>query len=362
MVDLTFSIADQNFATTKSIGIYNYSIQLCRHIAQHPDLSRLTVFSNRTIDRDLELPERAQVQRYDSAIGSKLGRILWDQWGVYRTAKASGRQWLFLPKGFCSFMMRPPLRVAACVHDIMIDYYQRRYPNFWPTLEFQYFTRSLKATIRNARVIFTNSEFSKNELLGLVQRLDYPTPHVVVAGYGFDPVNNPPEEKQDRVLLFVSKLPHKRTDMAVRFLNHWQEKTNYAGTIDCIGIVSSEMPRPEGPHWNWIGRVPPPRGRDMIRRARAIVYASEYEGFGMPPVEAVLEGTCPVFSDIPPLREVMGNTGCAFSNESEESFCQAMNRALTTTRLQISEWTQSLLQRHKWQSVTDKVMGELSTK
>jgi Glycosyl transferases group 1 len=361
MVDLTFSIADQNFATTKSIGIYNYSIQLCRHISQLPELSQLTVFSNRTICQDMELPAKAQVELHDSAIGSRLGRILWDQWGVYRSAKASGRQWLFLPKGFCSFMTRPPVKVAACVHDIMGDYYNRRYPNYFPLLESKYFTNSLKATIRNASVIFTNTEFSKKELMGLVQRQGYPEPHVVVAGYGFDAVDNHGEGKKDRVLLFVSKVPHKRTDIAVRFLKRWQEESRYKGVIDCIGIVSPEMTKPEAPNWNWIGRVPPGEGRKMIRRASAIVYVSEYEGFGMPPVEAVLEGTCPVYSDIPPLREVMGNVGFSFSNDSEESFCQAMNRALATPPMQISEWAACLLRRHNWSSVTEKVMRELST-
>jgi glycosyltransferase involved in cell wall biosynthesis len=166
-------------------------------------------------------------------------------------------------------------------------------------------------------------------------------------------------EKEDRVLLFASKWPHKRTDIALRLLDHWLRKFNYRGVIDCIGILSPQMEKPTGPSWNWIGRVPPAQGREMIRKARAVIYVSEYEGFGMPPVEAVLEGTCPVFSDLPPLREVMGDVGCAFCNDSDESFARAMEQALTTPAETIRAWAEMLLQRHNWPGVTDKIMRAL---
>jgi glycosyltransferase involved in cell wall biosynthesis len=95
-------------------------------------------------------------------------------------------------------------------------------------------------------------------------------------------------------------------------------------------------------------------------RARVVIYTSDYEGFGMPPVEAVLEGACPVFSDIPALREVMGKAGCPFDNESEESFIDAMNQAFTMPAETIAAWSKSLLQRHNWQTVTERIVQTLA--
>src|SRR4030095_8605542 len=100
-----------------------------------------------------------------------VGRILWDQFGLAQRAHASGSEWLFLPKGFTSFVVRPQLRVAAYVHEIMGDFYRRNSPSFWPKAEFDYFGRSLAATIRTADVIFTNTEFTKGEICGLHPRL-----------------------------------------------------------------------------------------------------------------------------------------------------------------------------------------------
>ena len=99
----------------------------------------------------------------------------------------------------------------------------------------------------------------------------------------------------------------------------------------------------------------------MIRSARVVVYVSEQEGFGMPPVEAVLEGTCPVYSDLPPICEVMGDAGCPFSNESESSFVAAMENALQVSPESIRAWSTALMARHNWPAVTRRIVDELAS-
>jgi hypothetical protein len=361
MIDLAYSIADQDVETTKSIGIYNFSLHLAQYLSEHTQVQKFTVFSNSTVSPDLRLAAKARVQEFNFARRSRVGRILWDQWGLYRSAQATGHRWLFLPKGFCSFAARPRLQVAAFVHDIMGDFYRQHYPAFESKLESFYFSHSLAATLRQCRVIFTNTEFSKRELTAWAQRNGLSCPKVIVAGYGFAPPEPAWTEKENRILLFASAMPHKRTDIAIRFLTRWLQKSKYDGNIDCIGILSSRMTKPEGRSWRWIGRVLPTQAREMMRRARAVIYVSDYEGFGMPAVEAVLESSCPVFSDIPPLREVMGEAGCPFSNDSEESFLKAMDRALTMPPETIHVWAAGLLHRHHWPVVTEKIVQALST-
>jgi heptosyltransferase-2 len=361
---IAFSIADQNVATTKSIGIYNFSLHLLKELAVHPRKERLSVFTNETIKGSRVEGPGIEVFEENYPVRSRTGRIWWDQRGVYERAQRTDCEWLFLPKGFLSFASRPKIKVAAFVHDIMGDYYRRNYPEFWSKLEFDYFARSLAATIRTAEVIFTNTEFTKGEIWGLARRLGLPVPKVIVAGYGFDipPAVEPGSVvKENRVLLFASNMPHKRTDIAIKFLDHWAQVTGFDGTVDCIGIIPPDMKKPPGKHWNWIGRVPPAQGREMIRQSRAIVYVSEHEGFGMPPVEAVLEGTCPVYSNLPPIMEVMAGAGHGFSNESPESFVAAMEQALVTPAESIRQWREQLITRHNWPNVTAKIVDELAS-
>ena len=58
-----------------------------------------------------------------------------------------------------------------------------------------------------------------------------------------------------------------------------------------------------------LGRQPEDRLRSLVAGARALVYPSQYEGFGLPVLEAFATGTPLLASDIPTTREIVGTDG-----------------------------------------------------
>ena len=86
-----------------------------------------------------------------------------------------------------------------------------------------------------------------------------------------------------------------------------------------------------------------------------MVYFSEYEGFGMPPVEAVLRGTCPVYSRLPATIEVMAGMGQAFDNEDYHTFSRALHQALQTPPPILRDWADALRTRFSWAAVAERV-------
>ncbi|RHH22434.1 glycosyltransferase family 4 protein [Desulfovibrio legallii] len=66
----------------------------------------------------------------------------------------------------------------------------------------------------------------------------------------------------------------------------------------------------------------------LMRGATALVFPSRYEGFGLPPLEALAVGVPVVASDIPPVREVCGTHAQYFSPDSEGQLAQAMLQVL----------------------------------
>jgi glycosyltransferase involved in cell wall biosynthesis len=70
--------------------------------------------------------------------------------------------------------------------------------------------------------------------------------------------------------------------------------------------------------------------------AELFVYPSLYEGFGLPPLEAMACGTPVVVSDTSSLPEVVGDAGILVDPTSAEEIAQAMERVLTDGALRDS--------------------------
>jgi glycosyltransferase involved in cell wall biosynthesis len=62
-------------------------------------------------------------------------------------------------------------------------------------------------------------------------------------------------------------------------------------------------------HVRFLGRVPRQLLPALYNGAIAVAYPSLYEGFGLPPLEAMACGTPVVASDTPAVREVVGEAG-----------------------------------------------------
>jgi glycosyltransferase involved in cell wall biosynthesis len=356
---LTYSLADQSFARTKSVGILNVSVDLLRVLARQPRCPRLTVLANRSLLENLNLPATTRTELHDGASGGGFGRIWWDQFGAYAAARRTGNEWLLLPKGFASFARRCPVRLAAFVHDVMQDHYDRHYPGAAPRFEAAYFRASFRASLRQAKIIFTPTEFTRREVERVAREKGWPVPRLLCCGEGFDrPAPWPSAPRRD-VIVNANPVPHKLTRRAVEFLSRWRQENPCTDSVHWVGLFPEKLALPARPGWQWRGRLPETEFRALMSQARAVLYFSDYEGFGRPPVEAVLAGAAPVFSDIPATREVMSGCGCPFDNADYESFAAALRRALATTPAQLRVWADQLLTRHNWNAVADRILAAL---
>ncbi|MCX8156290.1 MAG: glycosyltransferase [Verrucomicrobiae bacterium] len=357
---LTYALADQHFERTKSVGILNVSLGLLRGLLRQAEVGRLTLLANPSLPLPSPVPPGFEARVYRMPLRGRLGRLWWDQWGVYTAARRAGHPWLVLPKGFASFLRPCPVRLAAYVHDTIPLYYRAHHPRAYPRGEGWYFSRCFRATLRQAAVIFTNTEFTRQCVLEAAREQGLPAPRVVVAGIGFEEPAASLGHAENRILCLAGPWPHKLTAQAVDFLERWRVQEDFRGSLEVVGRLPRGVALPSAAAWHGHERLPEAVFRDLLRRSRILVYFSEMEGFGMPPVEAVLSGVVPVYSDIPAHREVMGQAGCAFANGDYAAFVRAMETALGVTPAQVAEWRTALLARHHWGAVMQRVVAALS--
>ena len=355
---LTYSLADQNFNQTKSIGVFNVSTQLLINLSTRMQFSKFNLLSNSTLDGHLSLLPQIVIQHHDEAI-NKLGRLFWDQFGVYAAAKRNGSQWLFLPKGFTSLLRPRGFKIAVYIHDAMHDFYRNNYLGVMPRFEIVYFILCLKKTLEYSNVIFTNTDFTRNELVRMAKNFKLKLPLTITAGIGFFRPKEMVLKKRNSLLLLTSAWPHKLTDLAVSFIEHWQRETNFSGDVDLVGSLPVGLRLPNFSNWHHHRRLSESIYRQFLAEARVLLFFSRYEGFGMPPVEAMIAGTCPVFSDLPVTNEVMGKRGYSFLNGSYESFTRALNSALSESSAQINCWSDELLELYNWEKVVKKIKDGL---
>jgi glycosyltransferase involved in cell wall biosynthesis len=99
----------------------------------------------------------------------------------------------------------------------------------------------------------------------------------------------------------------------------------------------------------------------LYQRARAFVFLSEYEGFGLTPLEALSAGIPIVVLDTPVAREVYGNAAVYVERADPALIEAALLRALTdeAERTRVMGHARQTLARYSWHSCAERVLQVL---
>ena len=90
-----------------------------------------------------------------------------------------------------------------------------------------------------------------------------------------------------------------------------------------------------------------------IASARYLVLPSKYEGFGLPPLEALCLGTQPIVTDIPVFREVYGGLPVKFFRTEEEL------SALLCTPPEKVDCRQEVLERYNFERTNRLILDRI---
>jgi glycosyltransferase involved in cell wall biosynthesis len=106
---------------------------------------------------------------------------------------------------------------------------------------------------------------------------------------------------------------------------------------DAPGFVASVLgDSPAATRVAFTGRVDDPTLRALYAGAAAFAFPSRYEGFGLPPLEAMIAGTPVVCSDAASLPEVVGDAALLFAAGDAEAAARQLERVLSDDTLRRS--------------------------
>ena len=289
------------------------------------------VFTNLETGADL-IPRQSNFHWKPQAVHARFrpARILWEQTVLPLEAARYRLQVLFNP-GFTS-----PILAACASVTVFHDLQHKRHPEYFRWFDLPFWKLLLWASAHRSRRLIAVSEATRQDLV----RIYHLSPsRIRVVLHGVEPEFFALDRTAtEPFVLSVSTLhPHKNLERLIRAYasrkRDWRliiagMRGFSAGTLDAL--IAELGVRDSVELTGWIPR------EDLLQlyaRARAFIYPSTFEGFGMPVLEAMAAGIPVACSDIPPLREVAGEAALFFDPLNEQAISGALERILADAEL-----------------------------
>jgi glycosyltransferase involved in cell wall biosynthesis len=276
--------------------------------------------------------------------------LRWLLWGARSALQARPADVLHCPAFVTPW--RSPLPVVINIHDAAAHRFPKDYP-----LEWRVYNRfMLPLVARGAERIITLSEFSRQEAIKYYRVRGS---RVVVVPAAPDPRYKPqaPEDAERLLaelslpagegrspLLLFSGAPFRRKnlDVVLRAMSGASPDSELSSTLLLIsGAMDSDFQEYRAriaaqgldTRVRWLGRVPRDSMPILYGAVDMLVYPSVYEGFGLPPLEAMSVGTPVVAASASCLPEVLGEAALLVPPDDDKRLAQAINALLSDAAL-----------------------------
>lgn len=204
-----------------------------------------------------------------------------------------------------------------------------------------------KRAIHKSNLIFTVSEFSKQRI---TTHLKPGKKNLVVTYNALPPWFNNSElndiEKEEYILFVGNIKKHKGLHTLLEAYKECLSK-GFTGKLKIVGNADNfrssdnhitEEIQKLGANVEFTGRISDEQLNVTYKKAKILVQPSLYEGFGMPPLEALSLGTNAVISDIPVFQEIYEKLPVTFfKKENSQDLAEKIMNSYNSTVPEILE-------------------------
>jgi glycosyltransferase involved in cell wall biosynthesis len=343
----------------ETTGVGRYLGELLRRWTVRPDRStrQFLLYTPEPLAFMRTVPDGASVR--EIVAGSGRG-TWWEQTHLRRAVRANPPDVFFASAYTAPLALDVPLAVA--IHDVSFA----AAPQWFRPHEGARRRLLTRQAARAAEVIFTISEFSRREI---VDRLGVPAERILVTYPSVNP--RPAGAARDPLVLYVGsifnrrRLPSTISAFAAATARRPEVRLVIAGAdrsypaLDLAGLAAEAGVTARVEIRNYVTET---ELGDLYGRASVFVFLSEYEGFGLTPLEALSADVPIVVLDTPVAREVYGDAAWYVPSETDVvSAAEAIRTLLEDqdSRARFLSHAPGVLARYSWDAAADATLAAI---
>jgi glycosyltransferase involved in cell wall biosynthesis len=323
----------------RDYGIGTYVRNVVRHLARLDHETTYLLFCNQADEPTL----RDLAENFVPVVDQAPGYGLREHVSIPLKLRRLGADLLHSPHYVRPLLCTVPsvVTIHDCIHLLFPQYLPNR-------MAFRYARYMMGSAIRRSAIVFTVSEASRADILRFYPATDPAKVHVVPNAIDAELLEDPGPEETDRVreryqlrgrfVLFAGNVkPHKNLERLIRAFARVRalegnEDLRLVLIGDDVGRYGSLRRTADEAgvrqEVRFFGFVPHPTLAALYRMATAFAFPSLYEGFGLPPLEAMACGTPVLTSRLSSLPEVVGDGALLVDPYDEEEIAQGIARIL----------------------------------
>lgn len=332
------------FLSRRMTGVDRYAYELIRELATREEAGRFCL----AVPLGVEVPP--ELAGMEVAVVGKRSGAMWEQVDFAGFARERG----LTPVNLCNTapVLDPGI---VCIHDMAV----RARPSFY-SWKFRLWYRFLFAcNVRNARAIATVTDFSRGEIeryypaaKGRVRIVPDAWQHMERIEADGEALSKHPALREGSYYFAMSSLaPNKNLKWLVE-----TARLNPRETIAVAGGVNrkvfGEHSIPEADNVVYLGYVTDGEAKALMMKCKGFLFPTFYEGFGIPPMEALACGAQAAVSDTPCMREVYGGSVRYLDPNAP---CADLNALFSET----TDGIDDVLKKYDWRKSAKKLLSLL---